>query len=161
MLGRISQGVQIPKWARGKPLEHIILRAFEIEGADVAWPFEVKIGSQVVEQIDGAIYCDGLSAIIESKDYSEPINVEPIAKLRNQLARRPLHTMGIIFARRGFTEPAKTLTRMVGPLNILLWEFQELDTAIRRQQMRHALRTKLKYAVELAMPDYNIVGENT
>ncbi len=156
MLRSISNSQPIPGWSRGRAFEHIVLRAFELEGADVTWPFDVKFYGNIVEQIDGTVYVDHLSCLIESKDYRQPINVEPIAKLRNQLLRRPAGTLGLVFARRGFTEPAKILTRMNSPLNILLWEFEELEEAIRTTTMRAALRTKYRFAVKYAMPDYNI-----
>lgn len=156
MLEDISEGKPIRGWASGKAFEHIILRGFALEGADVRWPFEVREGRHAIEQIDGAVYCDGLFCLVESKDYIEAINVEPVAKLRNQLARRPAGTLGLIFARSGYTPSAKYLVKMHTPLNILLWELEELKMAIRDQKMRQALQTKFRYAVEQALPDYNI-----
>ncbi len=156
MLDTLAEGRQVRGWARGKAFEHIILQAFALEGAEVRWPFEVREGRHAIEQIDGAVYCDGLFCLIESKDYADAINVEPVAKLRNQLARRPAGTLGLIFARSGYTPSAKYLVKMHTPLNILLWEFEELRMAIADQKMRAALQTKFKYAVEQALPDYNI-----
>lgn len=156
MLDALAEGRRLQGWAGGKAFEHIILRAFALEGAEVRWPFEVREGRHAIEQIDGAVYCDGLFCLVESKDYAEAINVEPVAKLRNQLARRPAGTLGLIFARSGFTPSAKYLVKMHTPLNILLWEFEELKLAIADQKMRSALQTKFRYAVEQALPDYNI-----
>lgn len=61
-----------------------------------------------------------------------------------------------MFARSDYTPPAKYLVKMHSPLNILLWEFEELKLAVADQKMRRALQTKFKYAVERALPDYNI-----
>ena len=130
MLKSVSSGKRIKDWPLGKAFEHIVLRAFELEGASVRWPFNNAINGTVVEQIDGAVYHGGFAYLVESKDYSDPNNIEPIAKLRNQLTRRPAGTLGLLFARNGFTEPAKTLTRMINPLNILLWEFEELEKGL-------------------------------
>lgn len=156
MLDKIDREIPIRGWARGKAFEHVILQAFALEGAEVQWPYEVREGRYAIEQIDGAVYCDGLFCLIESKDYGEAINVEPVAKLRNQLTRRPAGTLGLMFARSGYTPPAKYLVKMHSPLNILLWEFEELKLAVADQKMRLALQTKFKYAVERALPDYNI-----
>ncbi len=156
MLDDLSARRPIRGWASGKAFEHIILRGFFLEGAEVSWPFEVREGRHTIEQIDGAVYCDGLFCLVESKDYSEAINVEPVTKLRSQLERRPAGTLGLIFARSGFTPSAKYLVKTHSPLNILLWEFEELRMAIADQKMRPALQTKFKYAVEQALPDYNI-----
>jgi len=109
----------------------------------------------VAEQIDGAVYHSGFACLVESKDYSDPNNIEPIAKLRNQLTRRPAGALGLLFARNGFTEPAKTLTRMTNPLKILLWEFEELEKGLSTGTMCQALKTKFFYAVEMAIPDYD------
>ena len=119
------------------------------------WPFTVEEEGEVVEQIDGAVHYEWLSCLVEAKDYSEPINVEPIAKMRNQLTRRPVGTLGLIFARSGFTDPAKKLTRRINPLNILLWEPSELVQGLRDGTLCRALKTKYIRAVEMAEPDYN------
>ena len=156
MLDDLGDGKPIRGWARGKAFEHIILHSFALEGAEVRWPFEVREGKHAIEQIDGAVYCDGLFCLVESKDYTDAINIEPVAKLRNQLNRRPAGTLGLVFARNGYTPSAKYLVKTHNPLNILLWEFDELRLAISNQAMRKALLTKFKYAVEQALPDYNI-----
>lgn len=50
-----------PGWKSGKAIEHLVLRAFELDGAVVAWPYTVQMRGAEIEQIDGAIYCGGLS----------------------------------------------------------------------------------------------------
>ena len=150
MLQAIFNGTPIRGWPPGIAFEHIVIRAFEIEGATVQWSFVVRQGSKIIEQIDG------LACLVESKDYSAPINIEPIAKLKNQLSRRPVGTLGLVFARQGFTDPAKILARMMQPLNILLWEYEELELSLSTGTMCRALTTKFKFAVELGAPDYNI-----
>ena len=92
---------------------------------------------------------------MESKDYSDPNNIEPIAKLRNQLTRRPSGTLGLLFARSGFTEPDKMLTRMISPMNILLWELAELEAGLRTGARCEKLKAKYRYAVEMASLDYD------
>jgi hypothetical protein len=57
-----------PGWAKGKAFEHIVLHAFELEGADVTWPYSVKLEGHVVEQIDGMVRVGGLRFLAESKD---------------------------------------------------------------------------------------------
>ena len=101
----------------------MILRAFELEGATVHWPFSVRSplgGSEVIEQIDGLTLADGIYCLIETKDHQEAINFEPIAKMRNQLLRRPAGTVGLIFAKNGFSEAAQQLACFVFPQTILL-----------------------------------------
>jgi hypothetical protein len=67
------------EWAPGKALEHLILRAFQLDGANVSWPYRVALQGQEIEQIDGAVFCEGISCLIECKDTASPVNIEPIA----------------------------------------------------------------------------------
>lgn len=145
-----------PEWPDGKALEYLVLRAFELEGAQVRWPFRVHVADEEVEQIDGVVYTDGLACLIECKDEAKPVNVEPIAKLRNQLLRRPSATIGIIFASQGFTEPARILAGFVAPQTILLWSGVELSYALQHRFMRAGLLMKYHQCIERALPDYNI-----
>ena len=143
-------------WKPGKAFEYLILRAFELEGAEVRWPFSVDIEGNVVEQIDGVIYADGLSVIVESKDWTDRVNIEPIAKLRNQLLRRPSGSIGVIFSREGFTEPAITLAHYLSPQTILLRGGEEIAFALENRYMRQGLLAKYRYCVERGLPDYDI-----
>lgn len=117
-------------WPPGKAFEYLILRAFELEAATVRYPFEVRWGAAAggderyaIEQLDGAIHLElaGLHALVESKDEAGQVNVEPIAKLRNQLMRRPSSATGVCFSVRGFTTPARLLANMMAPQTVLLW----------------------------------------
>ncbi|MEJ1937262.1 hypothetical protein WDZ92_44275, partial [Nostoc sp. NIES-2111] len=107
-------------WDEGKALEYLVLREFQLDGAEVAWPYTVKVQDRIVEQIDGVVYVDSLACLIECKDTSKEVNIEAIAKLRNQLLRRPAATIVSIFSRSGFTEAKVTLTGFVAPQTILL-----------------------------------------
>lgn len=144
------------KWKEGMAFEYLLLRAFELEGADIVWPYEVKLEGNVVEQIDGVIYSDNVSYLVEAKDHRDHIDFAPIAKLHNQLLRRPASVMGIVFSKHGFTEPAKILSRYTAPQRILLWEGEEISIALEKQQMRVGLKVKYRYAVERGLPDLHL-----
>jgi len=146
-----------PGWEPGKAFEYLVLRAFELEGAEVRWPYTVIIGEDDVEQIDGAVYSDGLSCLVECKDSVKRTNVEPIAKLRNQLLRRPGTALGIVFSRSGFTDSAATLARFTAPQTIILWDGAEVAYALQKKCMRRALVAKYRYCIEHGLPDYNII----
>lgn len=173
----IDRSPLLADWPPGKAFEYLILRLFELEEADVVWPYYVYAGSagreatskkrgHPIEQIDGAIYVDGLYCLVESKDWNASegtglnrMNFEPIAKLRVQLQRRPSFVLGLVFSMSGFTHEAKQLLTMMLPQSILLWEGSEIDTIVNGQYpggMRSALRAKVRYAVEQALPDFNI-----
>ena len=90
------QSRETPGWEQGEAFEYLVLRAFQIDGASVSWPYTVWHGRQAIEQVDGAIASDGLWCLVESKDTQDRVNVEPLAKLRNQLSRRPSPTIGLL-----------------------------------------------------------------
>jgi hypothetical protein len=50
-----------PDWAPGKAFEYLVLRAFDLNGADVQWPYPVSLYGQdeVIEEIDGSVRVGG------------------------------------------------------------------------------------------------------
>ena len=151
---RIALG-NVPEWADGKAMEHLVLRAFELDGADVVWPYSVRLQGKEVEQIDGVVHCKGLSCLVESKDTTDKVNVTPITKLRYQLLRRPSGALGLVFSRSGFTEPALILAQFMSPLNILLYEGEEVEYLLKRQSMVNPLLEKYRRCIEQALPNYD------
>lgn len=145
---------------KGRCFEALVLRAFELEGAEIVRPFSVQLAKETVEQIDGVIYAAGMACIVESKCEAREVNIEPIAKLRNQLLRRPGGVIGVVFSDIGFTEPARTLAQFTAPQIILLWTGAELEYAIKSQRMVAGLQRKYRIAVEHALPDYNLLEES-
>ena len=146
-------------WAKGKAFEFLILRAFALEGAIIQWPYEVNIFNETnVEQIDGVIYFDdiGISALVESKDHSVNLNIEPIAKLRNQLLRRPSNAIGCVFSTSGFTEPALILSQFSAPQTILLWERNHIEYCLRRGCFKEGLLKKYRHAIEQGITNFDI-----
>lgn len=146
-----------PGWPDGKAFEYLILRAFEIEGAEVRYAFPVRDSNiGINEELDGVVYLKDLTAIIECKDVGSPKNFEPIAKLRSQLARRPSCTVGMVFSRSGYTDPAIKLAYFLSPQTILMWEGEEIELALRREKMIAAAKLKNRTAVERGMPFFNV-----
>ena len=156
----------VADWPSGKAFEYLILRAFQLEEADVTYPYIVQLrdiasqsglpdDNQTIEQIDGAIYCDGLNCLIEAKDQTKPVNVEPIAKMRNQLLRRHASTIGIVFSRSGFTAPASVLAQYLSPQMVLLWDGSEITYALEQKHMRQSLVKKYRVCIEKGTPDYD------
>jgi hypothetical protein len=143
-----------PNWARGKAFEYLILRAFELNGADVVWPFSVREGKGTIEQIDGIIYVHGLAVVCEAKDHDCDLNFEAIARLKHKVSRRPPGTVAACFASRGFTEEALLLTQKSSPQNVLLWYGPELETALLYKKIGDDLLVKYRRMVEYAIPDF-------
>lgn len=147
---RVKEGQDLRPWPPGKAFEYLILRAFQLEGAQVVWPYRGEW-----EQVDGAIYVDGLSCLIESKDWREPVDFGPIAKLKVRVDRRPPPVLGLIFSVSGFTVPAVQEFQAQPLRNLLLWVHSDVELAL-RGGMRTALRLKWRKAVEEAVMDYEL-----
>jgi hypothetical protein len=146
-----------PDWDSGKAFEYMVLRAFELDGAEVKWPYRVKLFGEEVEQIDGVIYSEGLSCLVESKDFADKnVDIAPIAKLRNQLLRRPASTIGLLFSRTGFTDPARHLSYFSLPQTILLWNGEEIKYALKKETICELLTLKYRVCVEDGLPDYDV-----
>jgi hypothetical protein len=122
----------IPGWGGGKAFEYLVLRAFQLDGAVVRWPYGVSLYGQteIVEEIDGSVRVGGLYSLVESKDEDGNIAIAPIAKLRNQLLRRPAGTFGMVFSWHGFTEPAIQLAHFSLPQSIILWTGDQVEYAL-------------------------------
>jgi len=146
-------------WPPGKALEHLVLRAFELSGATVRWPYPVRVDGAIVEQIDGAVHLNGLSCILECKDTAEPVTIAVVAKLRNQLLRRPAGAAGLLFSRNGFTESAITLARFVAPQNVLLWNGEEIAYLLKREDFSTGLIGKYRISIENGEPNGSILVE--
>ena len=145
-----------PGWPRGRAFEHLVIRAFELEGVAVRYPFQVSLPSGIREQIDGVVYAPPVTTMVESKD-QDTVDVEPLAKLRSQLFRRPAGVIGVVFCRGRFTLPAAALAGQFAPQSVLLWNGNELDAALRARRMTVGLTAKYRAAVELGICDFNLL----
>lgn len=158
---QIKTGAPIDSFPSGKAFEYLVIRAFEIEGLRVRWPYEVvypqKFGT--MEQVDGIVYFESRAFLVESKDLTEPAAIEAIAKLRFRLEGRPPGTMGVLFSVNDFSLPAEVFAQFASPLNVLLWGRADLDIALRSGCMKNALEQKMVYAIEEGLPLYPLGGE--
>ena len=102
-----------------------------------------------LEQIDGVIYIDGLSFLVESKDYAATnIDIEPLAKLQVRLKRRPSPVVGCLFTASDFTWPAQALIETLMPHTILLWNKADIDYCFEHHCFIKGLRLKYKSVIE-------------
>lgn len=144
-------------WPPGRALEHLVIRAFELDGAVVRKPFNVRLEGSPIEQLDGAVYAAGLHCLVECKDRREPLRADAIAKLRNQLLRRPAGSVGLMFSLSGYHESATVLTRYSAHQPILLWHRQEIEEALKRENPCAMLERKYRLCVEEGTPEVNIL----
>lgn len=143
-------------WKQGKLLEYIVLRAFELEGAEVTYPHTVELFDETVEQLDGTIRVGTLYSIVECKDNkTKPINISPLAKLRNILQRRHATVFGMFFSMSGYTTPADLMVRFMAPQMIILWTEQDVDYCIQHTKFLDCFHTKYREAIENCEYNYN------
>lgn len=141
-------------WQNGKLLEYIVLRGFEIErNGCVSYPYDVRDEDMQydgpIEQIDGAVHVDELHALVECKDYDiTKIKVEPLAKMRNQLARRHASVFGMFFSATDYTTPAQIQVKFMAPQLIILWSKEDIDYCIRNNSFIACMKEKYRQAVE-------------
>ncbi len=137
-------------WNPGKAMEYTILRAFELEGCRVKYPYIVRMEDTILEQIDGCVYANGLAVLTEFKNYDESklVNIEPISKLRNQLLRRPSGVIGSVFSTSDFSDPAMILSNYLAPQTIMLWKVQDIDFCMQNRCFVKALDLKYCFAIE-------------
>jgi len=149
-------------WPDGKKFEYLVIRAFELEGASIRWPYVVSLKGMpgIAEQLDGAIYLHDRAFIVESKNLSEPAAIESLAKFRFRLERRPPGTMGVLFSSSNFSLYTEIFAHFATPMNVLLWERQDLDFALPRAQMVSGLKRKMRYAIEFGRARLTL-GEGT
>src|SRR4051812_32851282 len=85
--GQVKSGTRVPGWPKGKAFEYLVIRAFELGGLTVRWPYEVKYPQKfgTMEELDGVVYLGERAFLVESKDLSEAAAIEAFAKLRFRL----------------------------------------------------------------------------
>ena len=163
-------------WKKGKVLEYVVLRAFEIEilerekqeqKGSVTYPYNVFAPQdsayvKPLEQIDGAVHVDELYALVECKDYSGvKINIEPLAKMRNQLARRHSSVFGMFFSATDYTVPAEILVGYMAPQLIVLWTKMDIEFCLKNSCFIPCMKEKYRRAVENCEYNYAFYLEHT
>jgi hypothetical protein len=128
-LWELIKAEKTPDWEGGKAFEHLVIRAFRLNGLEAEYPYDVPPGGKPIEQIDGLVYLQCYTFLVECKD-KESVDIEAIAKLRNQLLRRPETTLGCVFTTGAFTEPALIITDFSVPHRILLWSKADIDKCL-------------------------------
>jgi len=151
-LWKAIQSGTTPGWEGGKALEHLIIRAFRLGGLEAEYPYDVPPGGKPLEQIDGLVHVDCFTFLVECKD-KDSVDIEAIAKLRNQLLRRPESTLGCVFTAGDFTEPALTLADFAVPHRILLWPGAGIDECLNREDFKTTLLEKYRHLCKYGLTD--------
>ena len=143
-----------PGWSFGKALEYMLIRAFDLNGAEVAYPYNNRVVNSK-EQFDGYIFVPelGVGFLLECKDWKTSVSFDELAKLHSRLSYRMPSTYGIYVSKNGFTSSAVEMLYMMHPHNILLWSFDEIDECFKNQKFLKALKYKYQYAMMTADPN--------
>jgi hypothetical protein len=144
-------------WKDGRCFEYLVVRMFELDRAKVTWPYSVNLFDKgVTEQIDGSVRFDGMYYLLEAKDRAEAISIDPVAKMRNQLLRRPSGTIGLVFTTSYFAAPTVLLGHFTLPQAILLWTGKEVEHALRAEKICDFAKEKYRACVEQGVVDFDI-----
>jgi len=141
----------------GVEFEYLMIRLFELSGLNICYPIQQK-----TEQIDGVIYLNQIPFIVESKFYKkDKIDIEPIAKLMIRMQARPSYTMGLIIAKPGVTTAAIEYMKFLQPKNVIVFQGDEIDTAINTATVKNKLfyallETKARALIERGIFDYHL-----
>ena len=143
-----------PGWHEGKALEHLVVRAFRLSKLEAEYPYDVPPGGKAIEQIDGIVHLNCYTFLVECKD-RETVDIEAIAKLRNQLLRRPDTTFGCVFTADRFTAPALILADFAVPHRILLWSGIDIEKCIKRKSFAAMLLDKYRHLCKYGLTDHS------
>ncbi|GAC1643260.1 MAG: hypothetical protein NVS9B11_12600 [Candidatus Dormibacteraceae bacterium] len=154
MWAKVRADEDIDGWASGMAFQYLIVRAFELSGLTVEYPYDVPPGGKPLEQIDGIVYLDNLAFLIECKDMDK-VDIECIAKMRNQLDRRPATTLGCIFVSGEFSAPALILAGLTSPLRVTLWQLDDIDEAIANKDFKQVLSEKYRNLCRFGLQDHS------
>jgi Restriction endonuclease len=145
---------ETPDWEGGKAFEHLVVRAFKLNGLEAEYPYDVPPGGKPIEQIDGLVHLQSHTFLIECKD-RDSVDIEAIAKLRNQLLRRPETTLGCVFTTGEFTEPALIITDFSVPHRILLWSGFEIEDCLKKENFGAVLLEKYRFLCKYGLTDHS------
>ncbi len=143
-----------PDWDSGKALEHLVIRAFKLNKLEVEYPYDVPPGGKPIEQIDGLVYLQCYTFLIECKD-KETVDIAAIAKLRNQLLRRPDTTFGCVFAADDYSAQALLLADYSVPHRILLWSGLDIEDCLKLKNFDEVLLEKYRHLCKYGLINYS------
>jgi hypothetical protein len=160
---KIKAGEPLRGWPAGFAFEYMILRAFEIDGAAVTYPYPVELfGKKNVEQIDGLVSIENknLHVLVESKEWDRSIPFGPIAKIRSQLMRRPSALVGSIFTASKFSIETSILAHFLAPQTIMLWTVEDIEYCFENEYFVGSLEAKYHYALREGKPHLDLKGND-
>jgi hypothetical protein len=100
------------------------------------------------------VFLGQIAFLLECKD-TETVDIEVIAKLSNQLSRRPPTTMGCVFTTGRYTEQALMLADFAVPHRIILWTSDDIEEALAARDFKRLLVKKYEDLCMFGLTDYS------
>jgi hypothetical protein len=94
------------------------------------WGIDARANVLGSGEIDVAFQIDGQRFILEAKWESEPVNSDPIAKLKMRVRQRLAGTLGLVVSMSGYTVNAVDELRMGEQLSVLLLTKEHLEAML-------------------------------
>jgi restriction system protein len=142
---------------RGKALEGILNRLFDVYGMKVREAFTVKgsCGEGVIEQIDGVVEIDGDLYLVEMKWWNTPIGTGEVSPHIVRIFNRGLQVKGIFISYTHYTDGAidTCKTALAGGAVVALCTLKEIVSVLDRHEQGADLRTILRTKIHAALLD--------
>lgn len=137
-------------WKRGKALEGVLTRLFQVASILIREPFALKGNERegIVEQIDGVVQLDGHLYIVEIKWHTSPIDVVDVSRHLVRVFSRE-GARALFISASGYTEPAVTTCREALSHRVaVLVDLRELVVMLERDgSLGDLLKAKVQAAV--------------
>lgn len=148
---------------RGKALESVLDRLFEVSGILIRESFTLK-GSQgegIIEQVDGVVEIDGELYLVEIKWWNEPLGISEVSQHLVRVFNRG-HARGIFISASGYTQPAiSTCKEALQKSVVVLCKLEEIALLLEQEKdMRDFLKAKINAAIIDKNPLYEPLIRN-
>jgi hypothetical protein len=123
----------------GDVFERWVLEAFRLSGASGHYSYSVPLkpeGGPAREQIDGLLLDNWQAFMLESKFWTNKVDLGPISLLADLVELRPLGTLGLFFSVFGYTPAALDSVELRHPIRVLLFDRVDLTWAIGQKRFR-------------------------
>lgn len=112
------------------------------------------------EQIDGSIYLDGRTYLLEAKWHADPLPASTLYQFKGKVEGKLAGAIGIFISMSGYAEDAVDALVLGKALNIVLFDGRDLDAAIYRGiGFKNVLKLKLRKAAEEGVIYFPSEGE--
>ncbi|GAB3666788.1 restriction endonuclease [Ramlibacter alkalitolerans] len=132
------------KRRRGFAFERLLDTLFSVDGLEPRASYR-----PAGEQIDGSIYLEGRTYLIEAKWQAEPLPASTLYQFKGKVDGKLSGTVGIFISMSGYAKDAVDALMLGKNLNVILVDRRDMDAAILRARgFKEVLKLKLRKASE-------------